>query len=96
MGVFQIRNSTNGKILIEASTDIAAKWNRHRTELRFGSHRNRALQDDWNEYGETNFSFSILSELKLSKEDNADSKKEVDLLKTMIEEDLGIIHEEKY
>lgn len=27
MGVFQVENKVNGKVLIEGSTDIPAKWN---------------------------------------------------------------------
>lgn len=96
MGVFQLLNQQSGRILLEASTDITARWNRHRTELRFGSHRNRALQNDWNELGEAQFSFSILSELDLNKDDNADPKKEVTALMLMIEEELGIQLELKY
>ena len=71
-GVFQIKNDENGKVLIEASTNIPSKWNRHRTELKFGSHRNKQLQQDWNDLGEENFTFSILSELELSEEENLD------------------------
>jgi hypothetical protein len=56
-GVFQIKNNKNGMILIESSTDIQSKWNRHRTELRFGSHRNKILQKDWNQYGEDSLYF---------------------------------------
>ena len=61
MGVFQIKNTVNNKVLIESSTNISAKWNRHQTELRFGSHKNKALQKDWNQFEATSFVFEILS-----------------------------------
>jgi len=61
--VFQIKNIQNGMLLIEESINMHSKWNRHRTELRFGSHRNKILQKDWNDLGEENFMFSVLSEL---------------------------------
>jgi len=48
MGVFQVVNEVNGKVLLEATTNMQSKWNRHQTELRFGSHRNKQLQKDWN------------------------------------------------
>lgn len=95
-GVFQIKNNKNGMMLIEASSDIQSKWNRHRTELRFGSHRNKMLQKDWNELGEENFMFSILSKLEIKEDDNFDLNSEVKLLQEMIEEELNISNEMKY
>jgi len=96
VGVFQIKNMKNGMVLIEASTNISSKWNRHRTELKFGSHRNKTLQKDWNIYGETNFMFSILSELKISEDTTIDTDAEVNLLKEMLEEEINITQEMKY
>ncbi len=96
MGVFEIRNTVNGKILIEGSTNIPSKWNRHRTELRFGNHRNRQLQEDWNEFGEEKFICSVLSELKLKEDDNSDIKSELKLLQSFVEEELNIEEEMRY
>ena len=96
MGVFQIKNKMNGKLLIEGSTDIFSKWNRHRTELRFGSHRNLPLQRDWKNLGEENFLFSILSELEIKEEETLDPKTEVKLLTEMVQEELNIKEEMKY
>ncbi len=70
MGVFRIRNIVNGKILIDSSTNMNSKWNRHKTELRFGTHRNSELQKDWKQFGEENFIFEIVSELKQLEEEN--------------------------
>ena len=47
MGVFQVVNTADGKKLTDSSMDIPAKWKRHKMELRFGTHRNKALQRDW-------------------------------------------------
>lgn len=63
IGVFQIRNTINGKVFIEGSTNLDKIWNRHSTELRFGNHRNKALQQDWNSHGPESFHFEILSEI---------------------------------
>lgn len=63
MGVFQIRNSRNGKVLIGTSIDLPAILNRHRAQLGFGSHRNRELQKEWNEQGADAFEFEILDAL---------------------------------
>jgi hypothetical protein len=89
MGVFRIKNSTNNKVLIDHSLDINAKWNRHRTELKFGSHRNRELQKDWIELGEDKFTFEILSTLKESKEENINYNKELKILQNMVVEELN-------
>lgn len=96
MGVYQITNKLNGKILIEGTTDIISKWNRHQTELKFGSHRNKSLQKDWNEMGKENFNFSILSELKFDENEALDYNNEVKLLQEMVEEEMNINVELKY
>jgi len=71
-GVFQVQNKKSGKVLIEGATNMSSKWNRHRTELRFGTHRNKALQTDWNEVKEENFQYSVLSALDIKEDDNFD------------------------
>jgi hypothetical protein len=63
MGVFQIRNTVNGKVLVGTSVNLPAILNRHRAELRLGGHRNRALQQDWNELGAEAFELEILDTL---------------------------------
>lgn len=90
MGVFLILNKSNGKMLVEGSTNISSRWNRHRTELRFGNHRNKELQGDWNNTGEENFKFSIISELDSVDNGDLDVGKEVKTLEEMIVEDLKI------
>lgn len=96
VGVFQVLNKVNGKILIEGSTNILSKWNRHRTELRFGSHRNKILQNDWKEMGEDNFIFSIISELEIKEDEKFELKNEVHILKEMLEVDMNIKNDMKY
>ncbi|WP_167618125.1 GIY-YIG nuclease family protein [Maribellus sediminis] len=96
MGVFQIRNLTNNKILIDNSTDIHSKWNRHKMELRFGNHKNLALQHDWNTNGETNFALEILAELKENEEQNVNYQRELKALQKRTVEALNIPEELKY
>lgn len=96
MGVFQVKNKENGKVLIEGSTNMQSKWNRHRTELRFGSHRNTQLQNDWNNLGEENFIFSVISELEVEEGESFDLNNEVKLLKEMVEEEMHMQDEMKY
>lgn len=96
IGVFQIKNTFNNMVLIDNSTDMISKWNRHRMELRFGNHRNKALQKDWNEIGEINFVFEILSELKYQDEVKINHRRELQILQNMLIEELNIDHESIY
>ncbi|WP_018126903.1 GIY-YIG nuclease family protein [Balneola vulgaris] len=90
MGVFQIRNIKNNKVLIDHSIDMDSKWNRHKMELKFGNHRNRSFQKDWNEYGEESFVFNVLSELKSRDEENINYNKELETLQDIVIEELNI------
>jgi hypothetical protein len=60
MGIYGVRHVPSGRMLIEQSANVTAALNRHRTELRFGTHRNRALQEDWRADGEAAFAFETL------------------------------------
>lgn len=64
MGVFAVRNRTNGKVFLGGSQDLPGALNRHRFQLKMGSHQNRALQADWKSLGEDAFEVEILDELK--------------------------------
>lgn len=97
MGVFQIRNTVNGKIFVDSSNNLDAIWNRYRAELGFGSHPNKALQQDWNTYGEENFRYEILSVLEQKEGDTAtDYAKEVKVLEAMYKEELQPYGEKGY
>ena len=88
MGVFQIRNTVNGKIYVEGSANLDSIWNRHRTQLNFGGHPNPELQKDWKDSGEANFVFEILAEIAEEAGKNIDYKKEVKTLEAMYIDDL--------
>lgn len=90
MGVFQITCTSNGKSLIDYSVDMESKWNRHKMELKFGNHRNKEMQNDWNKYGENNFVFEVLSELKKREEEVVNYGKELKTLQTIVIEELKI------
>lgn len=88
MGVFQIKNSVNGKILVGSGLNLDAIWNRNRMELNFGSHRNAALQADWKEFGENKFDFEILSEIQEKEGETINYNQEVKKLEEMFLEEL--------
>ncbi|NRD72178.1 GIY-YIG nuclease family protein [Shewanella sp. VB17] len=60
MGVYRILNQEEHLYLMGSSKNIRATLNRHRTELKFGTHRNKALQADWNRLGNEAFSFEVV------------------------------------
>jgi hypothetical protein len=63
MGVYQVRNTVHGKVLVGTSVDLPSILNRHRAALRLGGHTNRGLQKDWNELGPEAFEFEVLDTL---------------------------------
>ncbi len=91
MGVFQVKCTMNEKCLIDNAVDMESKWNRYKMELKFGNHRNKDLQNDWNQYGEDKFVFEVLSELKKSEtEENVNYNKELKALQDMLLDELKI------
>lgn len=63
-GIYAVRNTVEGKLLLGASRNLPAGLNSQRAQLRFGGHRNRALQADWNRLGEDAFTIEVFEELK--------------------------------
>jgi hypothetical protein len=88
MGVFQIKNKSNGKIYVEGSPNLGKIWNRHKTELNFGTHLNQDLQKDWKDSGEENFIFEILGEIDQDGPPGADYRKQIKELEELFLEDL--------
>jgi len=82
-GVFQIRNLVSEKILVGSALNLTGVLNRHRFELQAGSHRNRALQQDWNELGADKFAFEILDEISLRDDPNDDCRADLTFLESL-------------
>ena len=59
-GVYAIRNLVTGRALIAGSTNVQGVLNRHRFELRQGTHRNVELSREWSLHGESSFCFEVL------------------------------------
>ncbi|WP_038182365.1 GIY-YIG nuclease family protein [Vibrio rhizosphaerae] len=60
MGAYRVYNQEDRLSLIGTCKDVQARLNRHKTELKLGSHRNKAIQADWNRLGEEAFTFEII------------------------------------
>ena len=79
-GIYQIRNTINQKILVAATPNLKTLNGRH-VELRRGGHRNKQLQEEWNQFGEDAFVFEVLEVLEEKKEgyfDKADELKKLE------------------
>ena len=79
-GIFQIRNTTTGKILLGSSTNLHGPLNKHRFMLSIDKHDNAALQNDWNQLGAAAFAFEILEIVEPSDDPNFSVEDELTLL----------------
>lgn len=64
MGVYQIKNTLNGKIFVGSSMNLPGIFNRHRFQLNAASHPNKDLQEDWKQHGSAAFTCEVLETLK--------------------------------
>ncbi|HLP15038.1 MAG TPA: metalloregulator ArsR/SmtB family transcription factor [Bacteroidota bacterium] len=69
-GVYQIRNTQTGRILLGSSLNLHGPWNKHRFALSTGVHSNKELQKDWNELGPDAFVFEVLETVKVDPDVN--------------------------
>lgn len=62
-GVYLIFCSTdNPRRYYGSAVDIQARWRAHRDDLTRGRHVNKKLQNCWNKYGETSFTWTVVEE----------------------------------
>lgn len=79
-GVFHVKNTANGKVLLGSSLNLEGPLNGHKFMLTIGRHRNEALQKEWNEYGRDKFVFEILEVVKVKDDPNFNLSDELTLL----------------
>lgn len=96
MGVYRVRNTANGKFLVGSSVDLPAMLNRQRFQLEVGSHPNRILQEDWNEFGPEVFEFEILDTLASPDKRDYDPSEDLRVLEDMWLQKLSLSHEPGY
>ncbi|WP_240675946.1 GIY-YIG nuclease family protein [Ammoniphilus sp. CFH 90114] len=75
-GVYQIKNTKNQKVLVDSAVNLKT-MNGKLLQLRVGSHMNRALQEEWKQFGEDSFVFEVLEILKKKEEGYFDIKDEL-------------------
>ena len=95
-GVYQVKNTVNGKVLLGSSLNLEGPLNRHKFMLKIGSHTNKALQKDWDELGPDKFVFEILEEIKVKDDPNFNLKDELTLLEQIWLEELQPFGEKGY
>jgi len=95
-GVFQVKNTKNGKVLLGSSLNLEGALNRHKFELTMGSHRSKELQKEWNEQGPDAFVFEILEEVKIRDVPHFDINDELLLLEQIWLEALQPFSERGY
>lgn len=93
-GVFQIRNSLNGKVFVGTSTNLDGILNRCEFQLRAGGHPVKTMQADWNAQNGEGFEFSVLEELV--ERENLDQKKELAFLEELWIENLDCLEPNGY
>ena len=79
-GIYQVKNTLNGNMLLGSSMNLEGPLNRHKFMLKIGGHTNKALQNDWNEFGPDAFVFEILEEVDMKDDPNFNLQDELTLL----------------
>ncbi|HEX7574491.1 MAG TPA: GIY-YIG nuclease family protein [Bacteroidota bacterium] len=79
-GIFQVRNTANGKILLGSSLNLDGPLNRHKFLLSIGKHPSESLQEEWNRYGPDKFAFEILEVARVNADPNFNLDDELTLL----------------
>ena len=95
-GIFQIKNTVNGKILLCSSLNLEGRLNRHKFQLTTGLHPNPDLQKDWNEYGAGKFQFDVLEVVKIKDDPDFNLEDELTLLEQIWLEKLNPFGERGY
>lgn len=96
MGIWQVRNLVNGRVLIGATPNLPGMINRLQFQLKMGSHQNAELQADWNESGSQNFAFEILDELTPNADPQHDHRPDLAFLEELWLEKLQPYDERGY
>jgi hypothetical protein len=90
-GIFRITNRANGKVFIGKGINVRGKLNGQQLQLKWRSHPNKAMQEDWNHFGPEQFSFEVLDYLQPADDPGRDLQTELAAL-----EELWIVKLECY
>ena len=96
MGVYQIKNQVNGKVLIGSSLNLPGILNRFKTELKMGSCRNNDLQKEWNQFGPEVFEFKEIEILEPKDDPAYDPTEDLHVLEELWTEKLSPFGDKGY
>jgi hypothetical protein len=97
MGIYRIKNVTNGKIFIGSSKNLNGTFNSCKLQLKTGNFiSNRELQKDYTESGEANFVFDIVDRLEPKDDLKYDYSDDLKVLEEMWMEKLQPYGEKGY
>src|SRR5437773_410845 len=96
MGIYQIRNIANDKLLIGSALNLPGVLNSQKFQLRAGSHPNRRLQSEWKDFGAESFVFEILDELTATEGPGKDYRADLAFLEEFWREKLQPYGERGY
>lgn len=78
-GVYQIVNTVNQKVFLGSTMNVKT-LNGKRFQLKMGSHLNKQLQEEWNEYGEDAFRIEVVEILEKKETGYFDAQHELEKL----------------
>lgn len=96
MGIYQIRNLVNEKVLVANSLNLPGIFNRTKLQLNVGNHPNKALQAEWKQFGSENFAFEILDEIEAREAADYDYRQDLAFLEDLWLEKLEPYGEKGY
>jgi hypothetical protein len=96
MGIYQIRNLANDKVFVGSALNLPGILNSNKIQLKAGTHHNKKLQADWNEFGSESFVFEALDELAASAGSDVDYRAELAFLEDLWLEKLAPYGERGY
>lgn len=82
-GIFCVRHTATGRLFVGATPNLPGMLNRQRFQLEMGSHPNRELQADWNEFGADAFQIEALDTLEQPDEGAPDIGADLEILKQL-------------
>ncbi len=96
MGIYQMRNLSNGKIFVGGSKNLRAKQNSFQFQEKLSAHESSEFMEDYNKYGRDNFAFEILDYLDPKEGPNHDYTKDLETLLELWIEKLQPFDEKGY
>jgi biotin operon repressor len=79
-GVFHVKNTVDGTVLLGSTKNLHGPLNKHRFLLSIGRHWNKKMQEDWDRLGPDAFVFEVLEVVKMKDDPTFDVEDELSLL----------------